>query len=156
MSGFREQKSCRRAESMRRRTGRWPDDGAAVTEYARRGAELADEAGRLEEVDLALVLAQRDLAGDKDVEVARRLSLGEEERALVCADGLEELGQALDLFVAEATEGGMPRSSAGLIPISRSWRMRVSRPWVVTVADVAGQRRARRFSGNKPSGAESN
>ena len=85
---------------------RWPDDGAAVTEYARRCAELADEAGRLEEVDLALVLAQRDLAGDKDVEVARRLSLGEEERALVCADGLEELGQALDLFVAEATEEG--------------------------------------------------
>ena len=35
----------------------WPDDGAAVAEDAGCCAELADEAGRLEAVDLLLVLA---------------------------------------------------------------------------------------------------
>jgi hypothetical protein len=36
---------------------RWSDDCAAVAEDARRRAELADEAGWLKAVDLALVLA---------------------------------------------------------------------------------------------------
>jgi hypothetical protein len=84
----------------------WPDDCPAMAGQASRCAELADETWRLKEVDLALVLAERDLAGGEQEEGARRLSLGEEDLALVRAHGLEKLSQSLDLFVTEATEEG--------------------------------------------------
>ncbi len=84
----------------------WPDDSPAMAGEASRCAELADETGRLNEVDLALVLAERDLAGGEQEEGSCRLSLGEEDFAIVRAHRLEKLCQALDLFVTKTTEEG--------------------------------------------------
>jgi hypothetical protein len=69
-----------------------------------RGPELADDARWFQEIDLAFVLAERNLAHDQEVEGIRGLPLHEEDIALAGDDGIEEPGHAPESFVAKVAK----------------------------------------------------
>ena len=98
-----------------------------MAKNACRRAELADDTGRLQEVDLALVLAQRNLAGDQDGRITEILGLNSVKRlkggaySLTEADVKKALKDALSGTDIEAVK----RGHESLVAVSQDFAQRL-------------------------------